>query len=151
MNAPKLPADRLKYRRPITEILSDLSRPVPQKFLATRTQGGKKLTYIPWHHAARFLDWYAPGWEGSVKDIRQVGNLVVVTYAITIHAQEGSFTREATGQEILDKNFTDAVCAAEQQAFKRACARFGLGLELYNDNGGSETNDVGTTPYKSQG
>jgi len=145
-----LPNDRPKYR-PLAQILSDLSRPVPERFLAKRIQG-KTLTYIPWYHATRLLDQYAPGWEGFVKDIRQVGNLVVVTYAITIHAAEGSFTREATGQETLDKSFTDAVCNAEQQAFKRAAARFGLGLNLYtHDENGGRNGSPGTTSHPSQG
>jgi len=134
-NAPKLPADRLKFRRPLADIISDLSKPVPERLLRHRvlTKEGKTLTYIPWYHVARLMDLYAPGWEGSVKQIQQINGLVVVTYAVTIHAEEGCFTREATGQEDLDKNFADAVCSAEQQAFKRACARFGLGLDLYDD------------------
>ena len=134
-NAPKLPADRLSFRRPLAQILSDLSKPVPERLLRHRalTKEGKTLTYIPWYHVARLMDLYAPGWEGSVKQIQQINGLVMVTYAVTIHAEEGCFTREATGQEDLDKNFADAVCSAEQQAFKRACARFGLGLDLYED------------------
>ena len=134
-NAPKLPADRLSFRRPLAQILSDLSKPVPERLLRHRvlTKEGKTLNYIPWYHVARLMDLYAPGWEGSVKQIQQINGLVVVTYAVTIHTSDGSFTREATGQEDLDRNFADAVCSAEQQAFKRACARFGLGLDLYED------------------
>jgi len=133
-NAPKLPADRLNFRRPLAQILSDLSKPIPERLLRHRVvQGGKTLSYLPWYHAARLLDFYAPGWEGSVKEIQKVDDLVVVTYAITLHTQEGSFTREATGQEFVEKSFTDAVCAAEQQAFKRAAARFGLALDLYDE------------------
>jgi len=132
-NTPKLPADRLNFHRPLAKILSDLSKPIPERLLRHRIQGGKTFSYVPWYHAARLLDLYAPGWEGSVKEIKQISGLAVVTYAVTIHAAEGSFTREATGQEEIDKSFADAICAAEQQAFKRACARFGLGLDLYED------------------
>ncbi len=132
----KLPADKLNFRRPIAEVLSDLSKPVPKRLLRQRTlTGGKVLTYIPWHQATRLLDFYAPGWEGHIVEVKQIANYVVVIYQITIHAAERSFTRQATGQESLEgKNFTDAICTAEQQAFKRACARFGLGLDLYNED-----------------
>jgi hypothetical protein len=137
-NAPKLPAERLKYQKSITEILSDLSRPVPKRLLRHRVltkEGGKVLTYIPWHEATRLLDFYAPGWEGHVVEVKQIANYVVVVYQITIHAAEGIFARQATGQESLEgKTFTDAICAAEQQAFKRAAARFGLGLDLYKED-----------------
>jgi len=133
MNAPRLPADRLMFRKPIAEILSDLSRPIPERLLEKRTQGNQTLTYVPWHHAARLLDFYAPGWEGQVTEIKQVANYVVVTYQITIHAAEGAFSRQATGQESLEgKTFGDCVCNAEAQAFKRACAKWGLGLDLYD-------------------
>jgi hypothetical protein len=134
-SSSKLPVERLIYRRSIREILSDLAKPIPDRLLATRKQGNQVLTYVPWHYACRLLDLYAPGWEGSIRGIQQVGNLVVVVYAITIHSEEGAFTREATGQESLDgKNFGDAVCNAEAQAFKRAAAKFGLGLDLYESD-----------------
>ena len=154
---PKLPADKIRYRRPLAQILSDLSRPIPEKFLAKRVQGGKTLTYIPWNHVTRLLDYYAPGWTGRIKQVQQIGELVVVTYSLSIHAQEGIFTREATGQESLNnRSFADAVCTAEQQAFKRAAARFGLGLDLYNhdeDGGrnGSSATPPSATPHQNQG
>ena len=132
--SPKLPAERLQFRRPIAQILSDLSRPIPERLIRRRVgQGGKTVSYIPWYYAARLLDLYAPGWIGEVKGIQEIGDFVVVTYAITIQAEEGTFTREATGQERLNNGFTEAVCSAEAQAFKRACSKFGLALDLYED------------------
>lgn len=58
----------LPYARPLTEILADLA-PLPQRFLATRKQGKTELTYIPWHHVNRLLDYFAPGWSGEVTKI----------------------------------------------------------------------------------
>jgi hypothetical protein len=37
----------LDYKRPIAAILSDLSKPIPDRFLESRTQGRATLTYYP--------------------------------------------------------------------------------------------------------
>ncbi len=83
-----------------------------------------------------------------------------ITYRITIHAAEGAFSREATGTELLkedkeiwlgekpnqyplkddlgrvatesrDLAYGDPSSNAESMAFRRAAAKFGLGLYLY--------------------
>jgi len=122
----------LAYARPLTEILADLAKPVPQRFLAQRRQGNTLLTYIPWHHVNRLLDYYVPGWEGEVTKIVTTSDRVFVTYKLTIHAEEGAFSREATGTELLNcSSYGDPTSNAESMAFRRAAARFGLGLGLY--------------------
>lgn len=135
-SAPKLTVvDKplyLAYARPLTEILADLARPVPKRFLAQRKQGGQNLTYIPWHNVNRLLDYYAPGWEGEVTKIVTTNDRVFVTYKLTIHTAEGAFSREATGTELLNcSSYGDPTSNAESMAFRRAAARFGLGLGLY--------------------
>ena len=52
LSEPQLPhltvvnkPSHLAYGRPLTEILADLAKPVPQRFLAQRRQGGTFLTY----------------------------------------------------------------------------------------------------------
>lgn len=132
-NPSKLPADRMVYAQSTTKILEALHTPVPERLLATRKQAGKEITYLPWHNACRMLDFKAPGWSGMVIEVKEMAGLVVVIYQITIQTAEGSISRQATGQESLDsKTFGDAVCNAEAQAFKRAAAKFGLGLDLYD-------------------
>ena len=122
----------LAYGRPLTEILADLAKPVPQRFLAQRRQGGTLLTYIPWHHVNRLLDYFAPGWEGEVTKIMTTSDRAFVVYKLTLHAAEGSFSREATGTELLKcSSYGDPSSNAESMAFRRAAARFGLGLGLY--------------------
>ena len=79
-----------------------------------------------------------------------------VTYRLIIHAEEGTFTREATGTELLKEDkpikqngrvlrdeygnavtrrvelaYGDPSSNAESMAFRRAAAKFGLGLHLY--------------------
>ncbi len=122
------------YGRPLAEIISDLSKPLPQRFLSNRKQGGKTLTYISWHDVNRLMDYFTGGgWEGCVTNIHTTQSEVYVVYKVTIHAAEGHVSREATGSERLDNNaFGEAIAKGESQAFRRSCARFGLGLWLYD-------------------
>ncbi len=120
------------FRRPITEILPDLSKPVPKRFIEQRKQGGATLDYIPWYN------------DGQVKQIVTTGDRLFLTYAMTIEAAEGSFTREATGTELLKEvnrksgeihelAYGDPSSNGESMAFRRASAKFGLGLHLYEN------------------
>ena len=43
-------------QRPIAQILADLSKPIPKKYLDSRKQGGANLTYLPWYNAVKLLD-----------------------------------------------------------------------------------------------
>jgi hypothetical protein len=118
--------------RSIRDIVADLSKPIAQRHLRTRRQGGTELTYIEWHTAVKYLDHHAPGWNYSVRSVQLVGNLVTVVAAISIPCAEGIVTREATGCEPADaKGYGDAVSNAEAMALKRAASKFGLALYLY--------------------
>lgn len=148
------------YRRPIRVILADLAKPIPKKYLATRKQGGATLTYLPWFNCCKLLDRCAPGWEGQVASTHTTADRLFVTYRLTIHAAEGDFSREATGTELLKEEkeiwvgekfdrrllkdeydrpitelrelaYGDPSSNAESMAFRRAAAKFGLGLYLY--------------------
>ena len=72
------------------------------------------------------------GWEGHVVNVCMSESIVYVVYSVSIHAAEGLFRREATVSEQLDNNgWGEAIAKAESQAFRRACARWGLALYLY--------------------
>jgi hypothetical protein len=117
--------------RPINEIIKDLSKPIPQKYLKTRNQGGNTLTYIPWYNATILLDYYAPGWDYHV-EVMHVADKVCVIATITILAAEGRVTRQATGIEEDDaKGYGDPFSNASSMALRRAAAHFGLGRYLY--------------------
>src|SRR5262249_27621352 len=117
--------------RSIQDIISDLSKPVAERHLKTRKQGGATLIYIDWHCAVRYLDLFAPGWSYAVKSVSLVGNLVTVIAAISIPCAEGVVVREATGCEDADaKGYGDSVSNSEAMALKRAASKFGLGLYL---------------------
>jgi hypothetical protein len=123
--------------RPLAEILRDMNKRVPDKVLKTRTDEGVTLKYIPWYHANRMLSFYAPGWSGEVRSIvfSADSSTVSVVYRVTIKGSDGEAWRESTGTaSMADTQFGDPVQKAEGMAFRRACARFGLGLYLYHED-----------------
>lgn len=129
-NGNKMPKEKTAKNlcRGLPEILEDLHKEVPDRLVERRGDG---FRYIPWYHVCRLLEYYAPGWTGEVKSIQQVGQKVIVVYQITIRTQHGSVVREATGEaEISEAN---ATCLAEAQAFKRAAAKLGIGIDLYQE------------------
>lgn len=118
--------------RSIHAIITDLSRPFPE-CVATKTLKGQSISFLHWQTVARILDTYAPGWEGTVARVDQVGSKVAITYRLSIPTQEGLIHREATGQEdeAVD-SYGDSTSNAEAMAFKRAAAKFGVGTWLYD-------------------
>ena len=123
--------------RPLAEILRDMNKRVPDKVLKTRIDEGVVLKYIPWYHANRMLSFYAPGWCGEVRSVvfSNDGSTVSVVYRVTIRGSDGESYRESSGTAAMsDTSYGDPVQKAEGMAFRRACARFGLGLYLYHED-----------------
>jgi hypothetical protein len=123
--------------RPIGEIIKDLSKELADRHIKIKTLKGQKINFITWYHAVKYLDLYAPGWSGEVRSVTEVGGRVIVVYRISIPALEGLIWREATGQESdwdeeEETKYGDPSSNAEAMAFKRAAAKFGLGLYLYD-------------------
>lgn len=131
--------------RPITEIIADLSKPIPprdskgnailkSKEVKNRKTGQvSQLTFISWNTAIRLLDVYAPGWCYEIRNAYHVGTQLVLVVRVTIPASDGIFYREATGIEDEDtSSFGDASSNAESMALRRAAAKFGLALYLYD-------------------
>jgi len=119
--------------RSIRDIVKDLSKPPAQKHLRKRRQGGKEITYLAWHDAVKYLDHYAPGWCYEVRRIDSIAGKVILTVRLSIPALEGIIYREATGQEdeTLD-SYGDSTSNAESMSLRRAAAKFGLGIGLYD-------------------
>ena len=120
--------------RSIRDIVADLSRPLAARWLKTKpaSKNGGSITFIEWHTAVKFLDHHAPGWSYHVKSVALVGNLITVIASISIPCLEGVVTREATGcEDVQTTGYGDACSNAEAMALKRAAAKFGLGLHLY--------------------
>jgi hypothetical protein len=114
-----------------------------------------KIDYVEWHTVADILDEKAPNWTHTVKDVRQIGNIVTVTVAITIDG----ITREGLGTGYADSEM--GIKKAEHDALKRAAVKFGIARELYkkesdvieregtvppsNNDGGFPANPVATS------
>jgi hypothetical protein len=120
-------------RRSIHSIVADLSRPLPDACVAHKVLKGKDIPFLTWPTVAQLLDAYAPGWQGQITRIDQLGTSCAITYRLTIPCAEGEVSREATGQETEDvEAYGDPTSNAEAMAFKRAAAKFGVGQWLYS-------------------
>lgn len=119
-------------KRSIQDIITDLSKPVAQKHLSSRKQGGTDIHYIAWHHAEQYLDWFAAGWNKEIKEVMNIAGKVAMTVRISIPCLEGVVVREATGYEEETKSgYGDPFSNAESMALRRCAANFGLGRYLY--------------------
>lgn len=131
----------------LAQIQQTISRQLPISLLATRKQGNKQLPYLPWYEVNRVLDKYAPGWTWKIRTIHTTPDRLFLIGRLTIPTSSGPIWREATGTETLKENITDKTTGetiirelaygdpssnAESMAFRRAAARFGLGLYLYD-------------------
>lgn len=145
----------------LAEISKSLSRrPLPKSMLGTKKKGGKTLEFIPWHRVVTALDKYAPGWDWEIRQIHTSDDRIFITGRLTIAAADGTFYREAMGSECLKEEvpvkisdgektktiadelgrivtesrelaYGDPASKAESMALRRAAAKFGLGLYLY--------------------
>ncbi|XVF16914.1 hypothetical protein REPUB_Repub10bG0071900 [Reevesia pubescens] len=127
------PSNSSCITRPLVEILRDLNKRIPDNII--KPPSNSSSTFLPWYHANRMLSFYAPGWCGEVRDVIFADNgTITVVYRLTIRGSDGEAHRESTGTvSSSDINVIDPVAAAEEIAFCRACARFGLGLYLYHE------------------
>ena len=121
--------------RSIREIVKDLTKPVAKRHLRARKQGGREIIYLSWHDAIKYLDHYAPGWCYEIRSLNAVGGKLIIIVRLSVPALEGIIFREATGQEDEDLDaYGDSSSNAESMALRRAAAKFGLGLYLYDQN-----------------
>ncbi len=119
------------YARPLSQILTDLRRPIPGHIVHTRQAGGRRIKYLTMQDTIAILDQYAPGWEGTITNIYSSRDRIHIAYRITIHAKEGKFSREATGSSTMEPNAqNDPSSSAESAALRNAAAKFGLALYL---------------------
>jgi hypothetical protein len=119
------------YQRPILEILADLQKPIPKRFIKSKTLKGQRIDFVSWYSYIRLLEYYVPGFSWEVRT-HYNGDRTVIEGRLTLHAAEGSFVREATGTEDNEiDSWGDPSSNAEAMALRRCCAKFGLGLHLW--------------------
>ena len=120
--------------RSIKDIIKDLSKPVAKRHLGKRKQGGKEIPFISWDTAVRYMDYLAGVWNYQIMRVDNIAGKVILTVRVSILSKEGWMFREATGQEDESvESYGDSSSNAESMALRRACAKFGLGLYLYDD------------------
>lgn len=126
---------------PIDRIIESLKMKFPT-LEKQRKQGGASLTYLPWVNVVKVLDRYAIGWSWEIKQIITTDDRLFMVGRLTIPAADGEIWREGSGTEALkevnrktgeiqDIAYGDPSSNAESQSFRRAAAKFGLGLYLY--------------------
>ncbi|ONK56736.1 uncharacterized protein A4U43_C10F12220 [Asparagus officinalis] len=89
------------------------------------------------HIVNRILNLHAPEWSGEIRSIvySADGKSVTVVYRVTLFGTDAEIYRESSGTaSVEDTRFGDPVQKAEAMAFRRACARLGLGLHLYHED-----------------
>lgn len=85
----------------------------------------RTVDYVEWHTVADILDETAPSWAHAVKDVRAIGDFMIVTVAITIDG----VTREGIGTG--SSRSETGIKKAEHDALKRAAVKFGIARDLY--------------------
>ncbi|BDM83832.1 hypothetical protein [Acaryochloris marina] len=119
------------FRRPLEAILEDLRRPIPERFIKTKSKKGVALRFVSWYDIVRILEARAPGFEYDCSPHFGDGKTVVKA-TITIHGEDGGLSRSALGIADSDiESWGDATSNASSMALRRAAAEFGLGLHLY--------------------
>jgi hypothetical protein len=130
---PKISPPTAPRQLTLSQIEEILSRPLPKSMLRSKQIKGQTLTYIPWYVCNRVLSKYAIGWDFRITKTEVTSQFVVLVGELTIPCSDGVVIRQSTGMEALENNnYGDAVTKAESQCFRRCCARFGLGLYLYD-------------------
>jgi hypothetical protein len=125
--AAESPANVLDFTSTLKELRKTVGPELVRHREAWRDRSGNVRTveYVEWHTVADILDRVAPNWAHSVKDIRTIGDYVIVTVAITIDGvtREGIGTGSARSETGIKK--------AEHDALKRAAVKFGIARDLY--------------------
>lgn len=115
------------------EVLDRIRQPVPRSLLMAKTKGGNRLVFVPWYRAVEIMDERAPGWSYEVREVGELAGKVFLTVRVTVTCDDGVMYREATGNESEDLDtYGDPFSNAEGMALRRALAKFGLALYLYD-------------------
>lgn len=142
-------------KRTITEILADFEKPIEREYISqkpvfSKKQESGKVDYVAWHTLCRLLNKHTNGyWEWKLRT-QFMGDRTVIEGSLTIHGSDGSLTREATGNEESEVDgYGDPSSNAEAMALRRCCAKFGLGLSLWEKAKSTKTNGFKQLPPAS--
>jgi hypothetical protein len=103
------------------------------------------VDYVEWHTVADILDEHAPNWAHTIRDIKQIGDVITVIVAITIDG----VTREGIGTGSGESEL--GIKKAEHDALKRAAVKFGIARELYRKESDVIERDGAVAPQTQGG
>jgi hypothetical protein len=150
----------------LNEILEALKEPIPRSYYQIKKKGGSKIDYVAWYDLADLLDERAPGWEYHVepqayphhwiqekngKQIERHGLMTICKASITIKGNDGTLTREAVGYQDPEEAYIgDELTNSEATALRRACAKLGLGREMWRKDKGNRPQQQRTNGRQQQ-
>ncbi len=145
----------------LSEILEALRSPVNPRWIRTKKVYKNKkpvgqVEFISWYDLCDLLDDLCgnDGWEWLIADVKQVGDRLTLTGSLTIHGEDRSLTRQATGCEMLEcSSYGDPTSNAEAMALRRCCAKFGLARDMWRRDGkpGRTATNTATAAPKQKG
>ncbi|MDY7015038.1 MAG: DUF1071 domain-containing protein [Cyanobacteriota bacterium] len=142
-NSPSPPSQPGEWS--LKQIEECFSRPLPKAMLGIIKEKGN-AAYIPWYRAVTILNKYCPGWCWEIVKLQMSADRIFLVGRLSVPTSNGLIYREATGteelkrlvlnektqnKEIAELAYGDPSSNAESMAFRRAAAKFGLGLQLY--------------------
>jgi len=123
-----------------------LKRKTPKTAIYTRPGPyGRDLAYVPWAYVARQMN-EAFGSNWSLKYIAdpkmQGGEVLVMVEVSTPDGSQQAYGSHKYQQSNANASYGDALQSATSKALRRACARWGIALDLYLGDTEDETDAV---------
>lgn len=119
------------------ETLRRIAQPVPRGLVSEKRLSGNAISFVSWYDACDIMDERAPGWSYTIREVGDIAGKVYMIVRVSVPCADGELTREATGNEDDEvRGYGDPWSNAESMALRRAFAKFGLGRELYQGDGG---------------
>lgn len=142
-----------KYSEWSAELEAALAEPFPADWVkqkkAGRGERSTSISFVPWHrYVSKLNSLCGGGWSMGTPLVLHVGDKLVLAIPVTIFgvtrvnfgdeddSEWETQVDEKTGEETEKKTMYGSPCTnAFAQSFKRTCALFGIGLDMYNKGG----------------
>lgn len=123
-----------KYTEWCAELETELAAPFPDAYVQVKKIKGTEIHFCAWHVYVKKLNHLVGGgWSMEPPIPMQAGGKLVVAVGITILG----VTRWNVGDEDADhEGYGSGSTNAFAQGYKRACALFGMGLDMYDKKRG---------------
>jgi len=123
-----------------------LKKKTPKAAIYTRPGPyGRDLAYVPWAYVARQMnEAFGSSWTlRYIADPKMQGGEVLVMIEIsTPDGSQQAYGSHKYQQSNPNASYGDALQSATSKALRRACARWGIALDLYLNDTDDETDEV---------